>query len=240
MTTTSVPIPETTTTTPRSRPRGLRIAGIAAACVAAVAALGGAGLLAVDSSERNADGYYTTDPISLTSDGYAVASDPLEFGDLDGGAEGFVADHLLGKVRVTATSTNGKPLLVGIAPRKQLDAYLASVASTRVTDLRGNGQFDSREIAGGAPAGAPTAQSFWAASSVGTGTRDVDWKIRSGNWGVAVLNADGSPHVGARVKVAASTDLLQWLGFGFLTVGLLTLGGAVVLLRAGRTTATRA
>jgi hypothetical protein len=212
----------------------LRIAAVAAAVVAGVVALSGGAMLAIDRNERNADGYYTADPIAATSSGYAVASDPLAFGDLEGGPEHFVVDNVLGKVRVTATSTNGKALFVGVAPRKALDAYLANVATTRVTDVRDNGRFRSHDVPGGAPASAASAQSFWAASSTGTGTLDVDWKVRSGDWAVTVLNADGSPHVGADVEVAADTDILQWLGYGFLAVALLMLGAAATMVRHDR------
>ena len=180
------------------------------ALLAALAVLGGGALLAVDSSERDDDGYFRDDPKSLTSAGYA-ASDSLEVGPLDGAETGIV-DHVFGRARIEATPTSGKPVLVGVARRRDLDGYLD----------------------GGALSGAPAAQDFWSATSVGSGRQTLDWRVREGDWVVAVLNADGSPHVAADVVLGAKTNALRWLGFGLLGAGVLALAGVAVSLRSSR------
>ena len=74
-----------------------------------VGLLGGGGLLAVDHSERDADGYFTTKTAHVVGTGYAVSSQRL---DLTGADD--VLSHVASKVRVSVKPTDGKPVFVGI------------------------------------------------------------------------------------------------------------------------------
>ncbi len=218
---------------PMSATSSIRLA-IAVAAVAFLAMVSGGAMLIVDRNERDDEGYFNSDAVAVSSSGYAVATDPLEIGDVGDGAERFVVDHLLGRTRIEATSTDGKPILIGVAKRADLDAYLANVASTRVTDIA-DGRTQSRDVSGSAPSGAAAAQPFWTAVSTGSGRQAIDWHVGSGDWTVAVLNADGSQGVSANVVVGADSDVLRWLGFGVLGAGVLMLGAAAALVRrAGR------
>ena len=51
------------------------------------------------------------------------------------------------------------------------------------------------------------------------------WNVKEGNWTVVLMNRNAVPNVSAAVIVDARTNLVLWVGLGFLLVGLV-LGGA--------------
>jgi hypothetical protein len=74
----------------------------------------------------------------------------------------------------------------------------------------------------------PTAQTFWAASAVGSGTQTLTWKPQSGSWRIVLMNAGGSAGVLAQVGVGATVPHLL-----AIAVGILAAGGFVLLVGAG-------
>lgn len=78
------------------------------------------------------DGYCTSYTANVSAPRYAVTAECLHIGDLPS-----VATDLVGRVRVSARSTNGQALFAGIASPTAVNAYLAGVARSDVTD--GNG-----------------------------------------------------------------------------------------------------
>ncbi len=129
-------------------------------------------------------------------------------------------------VRATATAPE-REIFVGIGPTRDVEAYLANVAHTVITEVQFD-PFDAdyREIPGDEPAAAPNEQPFWDATAVGAGTQQAQWPVREGSWTVVVMNADGSPGVDVRLQAGAHIDLLGPLALG-------ALAGAVVLLILG-------
>jgi len=208
----------------------LKVVGWVLALGATIIALAGAGVLAVHLTQRDDDGYFSSDSEQVTTAGYALTSEELDLGDL-GEAKRFVNDAA-GKVRVTATATNGEPLFVGIAPKADVDRYLRNVSHSVVTDIDGDVNYANR--AGRAPASPPTAQQFWTASSTGAGTQTTTWKIHDGRWAAVVMNADGSRTVSADVKVGVKTTLVFWAGIGLLVIGLLGGGAAAAAFIGSR------
>ncbi len=86
---------------------------------------------------------------------------------------------------------------------------------------------------GSAKAGRPAGRSLWAASASGAGTSSLTWKIKSGEWSIVVMNADGSPGVSADVTAGAQIPALIWAAIGISIFGALLLAGAVLMLLAG-------
>jgi hypothetical protein len=198
--------------------------GAIALGIGGLMALGGGALVAVDSTQRNDDGYYELSSRHLASGGHAVASENLDLGGI-----GDLGDELSGSLRIRINPDGTAPVFVGIAPRKDVDAYLAGVGYSEVTDLDDDSiEFDQH--AGGAPAGNPADQTFWKATSTGAGARTLNWKTRDGDWRVVVMNADAASGVNADMTVGAKTDLLMWIGWPLLGLGLLVAGGGAVLL----------
>ena len=144
-------------------------------------------------------------------------------------------DAHLGTVRI---DPKGAGAFVGIAPTRDVDAYLDQVAHDEITDL----DYDpfaietARRAGEGRPA-MPTAQTFWAASA--TGGRDLEWKVRKGEWTVVVMNEDASPGVRVDAKVGAKVPLLGDLGWGLAIPGVALGIAALALIGLGARAATR-
>ena len=217
----------TTITAParrRSRPAGV---ALALATIAAFFLLLGGALLMIHLTQRDDGGYFASSKFGLNAPGYAISSEQL---DLAGGGDSNLAKNaaeLSGKLRVKATSADGKPIFVGIARQTDADRYLGGVAQDEVVDAAGS---DSKTVTrpGRPPSGAPTDQRIWQASSSGAGTRTMTWKIRPGRWTVAVMNADASRGVHADLGIGLKTRLFLWIGLAGVAAALV-LGGAAAL-----------
>ena len=129
---------------------------------------------------------------------------------------------------------SGNSLFVGIAPRAQVEAWLAGVAHEHVTGANfGPFRSDTTLIEGDQAATPPAAQTFWAASETGTGQRTLLWPSEGGRWTMVVMNADAGPGVVADVSVGAKTGVLLPIGIGIAAGGLVLLAGASVMLFLG-------
>jgi hypothetical protein len=179
-------------------------------------------------TQRDKDGYYTASAKTVAAPGYAVTAEGLDISDLPS-----AANDVLGRVRVSATSSNGQPLFVGIAPQKAVDGYLAGVARSEVTDVN---PVKYTAHTGRAPTGPPGSQSFWRSSRSGLGQVTTTSKVKGGKWSIVVMNANGAPQVGAAVKVGAKTNLVLWIGLGLVLAGLIAggAGGAMLLSASHR------
>ena len=147
-------------------------------------------------------------------------------------APGPVTDAI-GRVRVNVRSSNGQALFVGIGPRSDVSAYLGGVRRSEVTDVNGD-NITYKLHSGGPPAGPPASQSFWEASSSGTGQITVSWKVKGGTWAIVLMNANGAAPVSATVSVGANTNLVLWVGIGLLVLGLILDGAGTGLLLSSR------
>ena len=222
-----------TSSPPSSRTSGGQIAAIVGGSIAgilAVLALVAGGLFLWADSKKDSDGYVNTgsDPYSTRT--YAIASEDLQ---LDDDVPGVVED-LYGKVRLRATSHNGKPLFVGIANSDDVSRYLASSAHATLTDVNYDPFRASYRTTGGEQRPkAPADQDIWVASAHGSGRQTLTWDVKQGHWSVVVMNADGSAGVDAGVSAGATANFLTPLAWGTLGGGLLLAAAAGGLLFVG-------
>ena len=165
---------------------------------------------------------------SYRSTGYAVVSSTA---DLYGATGGLPAPRsLLGTVRISVTPAPGAgPVFAGITPAGVASHYLAGVGYDTVRGITRN-HATSTGHHGGAPATTPTRAGIWAAQAAGPGTQALTWPDRSGSWTVAVMNADGSRPVAARIGVAASLPALAWIAAGLLAGGIVVLAAGLALV----------
>jgi len=198
----------------------LLVVAIASLLGGATALAGGGALIAVDHSWRD-DGYLTSDTVTLTADGFAVATEGIELGGVD-------EDWVLGRVRIRVTA-HESPVFVGVARTDDVAAYLAGVEHSTVTDLDYPGTTYDQH-AGGAPGSAPARSDIWLQQATGSGTQSVDWPLdeRPGRWTVVVMNADGTAGVDVDADVGATVPVL-----GEATAGLLVVGALFALVGAG-------
>jgi hypothetical protein len=200
---------------------------------------GGGFLLWADRTQRD-DGYLTTPTERFATPTYALTRARLEV-DAEG-PDWLWNENWLGKIRIRGESaTSGKQLFIGIGPAEAVAQYLGRVAHANVEDIEVDPfRVDYRAIAGGPPRGPPPAQDFWAASSSGQGTQTLTWKVRDGDWSVAVMNSDGSARVAADIDLGAKLSFLLWVAIGVLVGGALLLGGSIALVVLAARTPPRA
>ncbi len=204
-----------------------RVVTVVVGSLRTVTALGtavGSGLLAaVDRGGRDADGFVTAGPMSVSSPGHAVVLDPVDLqtgpGDPDLGTT-------LGDVRLSATGSGGPAVFVGVGPAADVEAYLAGVERSHLTGAPGAGGPVTRAVPGGPPATPPAQQAFWAAATAGPGVQEVTWTATQGSWTAVVMNADGSRPVAAELTVGVDAPALRGLWTGLAT-------GAAAALLAG-------
>jgi hypothetical protein len=207
------------------------IGGGFVAFVAIVLIAAGAALFWVSEHKTDADGFYTTATHHYTSPTRALTTQTL---DIDADAPDWLfSTDTFGRVRIDPRSADStKPVFVGIARTPDVDAYLDQVQRDEITDVDFDPfALDKHREAGEARPALPAAQTFWAASSVDG--RPLDWKVRSGEWSVVMMNADGSPGVSVDAAVGAKTPLVRELAW-WLTIPGIGLGViALVLVAVG-------
>lgn len=207
----------------RTGPILTTITGSVLGFIALLLLLGGIALFAID--DERTDGYFTTATHTYSSPTRALTTESL---DVDTDAPDWLfSTDTFGHVRIDPRATDSaKPVFVGIAATRDVNAYLDQVQHDEITDL----DLDpftidrSRRAGEGRPA-MPAAQTFWAASS--TDGRPLDWKVRDGEWSVVMMNADGSPGVSVDASIGADApfirDLAWWLTVPGAGLGLIAL-----------------
>jgi hypothetical protein len=96
----------------------------------ALGVFGVGGAVIYADQHRDSDGYFSTAKHSLVSSSYAITHEGAEIDGLPNGVEDELA-----RIRVTATSTNGHPVFVGIARESDVNAYLANVSHSTLRDF---------------------------------------------------------------------------------------------------------
>jgi hypothetical protein len=215
---------------PAGRGGAGRVVLIVLGSIAAIVSLGllagGCGAVGVDQVMRDDDGFLMSPTEDFATATYAIAS---EKADIHAAGAERALDVFLGTVRIRSESE--RPVFVGIAPAADVSRYLAGVEHSVVTDLERRPVYVQRS--GGAPASLPGDETFWDASTSGAGEQTLEWKPKSGDWRVVVMNADGSRGVAAELAVGAELDPLLWIGIGLLVAGGLFAGAAALLITLG-------
>ena len=204
--------------TQSERRTGLTVGAWVAVVLGVLVLAAGVTAIWADTSKRSDNGYFSAHAHRYQTDTRAIATENITVGS-------YVPTWLAGKVRLDVSGD--KPLFVGIGPRATVDNYLAGVRHTDATKL----DLDPFKVTyvdhpGTVDPGRPAGEPFWAAAVSGT-NGPLEWKLRSGNWSIVVMNADGSPNVAARIGVGVKVPALLWAGIG------LTLFGAALLAAAG-------
>jgi hypothetical protein len=208
-----------------------RIVAVVAGAVLMLCSLGllGAGGTALWAhTAARQGGYVDLGSATYRTSGYAVASDTIELHAAGGGWD--AARALFGTVRIRATSTAGAaPVFLGITRAGAASRYLAGVAHATISGPAGTTGWHT-EKAGTAPAAMPSRANLWDAHATGPGTQTVVWPVRSGDWTVVAMNANGSRPVSVHVNVAATLPALPWIASCLLAGGIIVLAAGILLL----------
>src|SRR5690348_16766847 len=113
-------------------------------------------------ADKDDHGYLTTGSERFTAPTAALSTDNL---DLDFGGLTSAGRTALGKLQLHVSSTNGKPVFVGVARTSDVSAYLHGVAHTTLRDFEIDPfRASYRRHRGASHATAPARQRFWVAS----------------------------------------------------------------------------
>jgi hypothetical protein len=208
----------------------LLVAGVLATLVAFGMTAAGGTLVWAHATQRDDAGFYATGPERFETPTAALASERIDLGTRARGGDWL--PFAVGTARITVQAADGRPVFVGIGPGDDVARYLAGTAHDEVTSVS-FGPFEARyRRHPGQPTVAepPAVQPFWMASATGPGQQQVVWEIEAGEWGVVVMNADGSPGVAADLAVGIRTGVLLPVGLAILALGLVVGGLAVLFL----------
>jgi hypothetical protein len=210
---------------------GGRIALVVVGTIAGLLALGflvgGCALVAVDQTQRDDDGFLMSPTQDFSTPTYAIVSESADI-DTEGGE--WALDTFLGTVRIRSESD--RPVFVGIGPADDVTRYLGGVERDVVDDLDNSGDPEYSRLSGGAPTGRPGDETFWVASTGGTGERTLEWEPEDGDWQAVVMNEDASRGVSAELSIGAELDSILWIGIGLLVAGALFAAGSALAITA--------
>jgi hypothetical protein len=207
---------------------GIVVGGLLAFLGLVIGGGGGAVLATIGS-----DGKVKSGQQSFSTSGSALVTSSADLRGIDEIAD-VVGDP---RVRMSVrTTTPGQRVFVGVAPAADVDRYLASASIDEITDFDVN-PFTMKHNPrnGWAKPAPPTKQPFWTAQSTGANGATLDWKARSGEYRMVVMNADGRPGVRTQGDVSVTiphTSAVSWslIGGGLL----LLLGGTGTIVLAMR------
>ena len=204
----------------------LLVLGSIAAIFALGTLAGGCALVAIDQTQRDDDGFVMSPSEDFSSSTYAIVSENAE---LDTEGAEWALDAFLGTVRVRSESE--RPVFVGIARESDVARYLGDVERDVISDLEDEPRYERED--GGAPAGPPGDETFWAAKTSGTGEQTIQWDPEDGDWQLVLMNEDASRGVSSELAIGAELDSVLWIGIGLLAVGALLALAAALAITAG-------
>lgn len=148
------------------------------------------------------------------------------------------------RLRLSASPVQGTArVFVGIGRTADVNRYLASVATERVTDLNVDPYAITEVRHGGRlNVSPPAAQRFWLAKASSTRTAaEVNWKIHDGQYRVVVMSADGHGGFATTSAIGITVPNIAIYAIAGLLLGLLMAGGGTTLLiRSARQPSTSA
>jgi hypothetical protein len=163
--------------------------GVAGLVAAAALLFGGGSLLLFEDALTDEGGFFTSVPLEIAADGYAVVAGPAE---IDLAPDIPVNLGEIAAVRIRATQTDPtRGIFVGIAEPAEIESYLGDAPYAIVSELdAASFSLTDRVDATGEPPAAPAMQTFWIDSAHGPGPQTVTWEIEARQVAFVVMNDD--------------------------------------------------
>lgn len=182
-------------------------------------------------AQQRDGGYLTTPTERFRSPFFALTSPGLNIVE-----DGFVPDFVTndaGRLLLQGSTESEKELFIGIGRQSDVARYLEGVPHSELRRVE-FAPFDVnyRDIPGSATPQPPGEQTFWAASTQGSGTQRLEWDVQPGNWELVVMNGDGSAPVTAALQGGFRSDLLWPIFVGLLISGVVLLAVGVPMVIA--------
>jgi hypothetical protein len=206
----------------------MAIIGAILGLVAAALVTAGAVLLWAHSTQRNSDGFYVADTVSLSTDTYALITGPIDL--VAARPTEWFPSSQLATLRFEAESSEASPVFIGIGPEDEVAGYLDGVGLAEVIRTSPfTEEVAYRTFEGDAPSAPPAEQDFWVVSAEGEGPQAVTWDLESGEWTGVIMNGDGSAGVSADFNAGARVGILLPIAIG-LVVGGIVLGVLAIVM----------
>jgi hypothetical protein len=190
---------------------------------ASVAVAGGALMAVFGSDNTLAAG---PERVSTDTSALVVVMDDIH------GSNGFATTVDDPTLKITDTSP-GRDAFIGIAPKSDVDRYLANVAVDKATDFDvDHFRFKTDRQEGSTRPSSPAAQLLWTARGSGR-QATLDWKITDGSYRMVLIYADASPGVAVNGRFALTMPHLFGIGLAILIGGIIAAVIGVVLLIVG-------
>ena len=196
---------------------------------------GGGALIWADNTIKDSEGFYTTKTVQLERDSYAIVTPAA---DIDLRAAWLWDWGNLATFKIEGSNNDpSKQIFIGVAEESDIQAYLSGVEYEEITQFRIRPyRVDYRNHPGTSEPTTPTSQTFWTASTHGTGTQTLEWELETGSYSLVLMNADGSAGVDLSTVLGAKIPLIFRVGVGLLIGGIVVLivGGFMVYLAVRR------
>ena len=197
-----------------------------------------AGILAASANQfRDSEGYFAAPTETFTTQSYALTSPRRR----DPTASGYAKSAVRSRHRTFERHSADSDIFIGIAPKADIDHYLDDVKRTEISSIRYFPfEVEYRDIPGSHAPAAPRGRSPSGRSPLPDPARKrSSGAVAPGEWGVVVMNADGTPGVTADLQAAVRSDLISPIATSLIIIGavLLLIGlpmlivGAVILGR---------
>ena len=211
----------------------LLIIGVLVALLGMPLLLGGLGLGWALATQRDDEGFFTTSAERISTPSVALVTKQLDLGGP--GPDSWWADRDLATVKLSAASTSGGPVFLGIGPSAAVEDYLRAAPYDEVGDIS-DGPFDytlTRRGGDGTLAGPPGEEGFWTARTSGDGVQELTWDLQPGTYTVVIMNTDGKAGVEVEAVAGGRLGLLTPLTVGLLVGGLLLIAVGALLIVQG-------
>lgn len=179
------------------------------------------------------DGTLSAAPVAVKAAGVALLVD-----DLTVDAIGVPLPDGVGVLTLSASSSDGAPVFLGLASGPDLDSYLAGAPYDVVAELASGGTTSTRVVPGSQRPLPPSTQQFWLRQDEGA-PAELTARVPAGTT-VVLMRADATPGIAAALTVRLEVDR-SWpaaLVIGGAGIVLLAVGVAVLLGARRRTAST--
>ena len=201
---------------------------------------GGSTLLWVDARHVDNEGFLTSDTLHIVRNSSAVVMGPMELDEV--ALRVFRTIGVITIFKVDGTNNDpSKQIFMGVADQGDLENYLDNVAHDEMNLVNRGWRLDFNKVSYASHAGAslpsnPTSKTIWAVSTVGTGSKTLEWQTEAGNNSIVIMNGDGSKGLDLNVIFKAKIPSIVGYGVGSLVTGivLLIVGGLMVFFAVRR------
>jgi len=187
----------------------------------------GGTLLWVNSAIKDSEGFYTTRTIEIKNNAHAVVTGPANI-DIEAG---WLLGNLVNFKVEGSNHDSSTQIFIGVAKEADVDAYLSGVEHDEITSLHIYPyHVNYLHHFGNKIPEDPTSQTFWTASTSGTGTQILEWELKPGSYSLVLMNDDGSAGIDMDIVLGVRVPLLLGISVGLLGGGVIAVSISILMI----------